>query len=202
MLIVPTSLDTAIVFEIRQPLVWVILAYTSLTIGAFCLWEMLASLLTGTKPRVSRWLWLTAAAVFLLAAVLSSSVMFGPVTFNADRPDWVSTSWGVVFGEAFRAVFAICAMVLLALRAVDTVRASRSGQRLHPAWRLLGLCVMVAYGILLALNEAMLLVPALENAAMAAGFVLATSGIGSLLALAVIQRMRMGRNTEAQAASV
>lgn len=202
MLIIPTSLDTAIMFELRYPLIWSTVAYTCLTIGAYCLWEMLASLLTGTKPRSSRWLWLAAAVVFLFAGALSSSIMFGPVTFNADRGDWVSTSWGWVLGGALMAAFAVCVVVILVLRAADVVRSSRSGQRLHLAWRLLGLCVMAAYGILLAVNDTMLFGPVLENAAMAGGFVLAVSGIGSLIALAVIQRMRTIRNSEAQATSV
>lgn len=202
MLIIPTSLDTAIAFELRPPVFWAAVTSVCLTIGVYCLWEMLISVLLGAKPRTSRWLWLAASGVLLAVSAVSSGVMFGPVTFNADRADWVSTSWGVVFGGAFIAAFSVCAVVLLALRAADAVRLSGSGQRSHLAWRLLGLSASAAYGILLAPNEQMVLNSALQDVSMIAGLVLAVVGIGGLLALTAIKQMRSAGGDTERATSV
>lgn len=190
MLIIPTSLDSAVVFELKQPLVWTVIAYTSLAVAAYCLWEMVASLLLGRSPRLSRWIWLVSAGSVLTATAVLSSAMFGPVTFNADTAQWVSTSWGVVLGGAGMVVFTIFAFVLLVLRTVDAVAASRSGRRSHSLWWLVGLCLMIAYGFLLGLNEQLPYGSQTETAALAATIALVIAGTGSLAAIAAIQRLR------------
>lgn len=202
MLIIPTSLDTAIVLELTQPLVWLAIAYTALAVGAYCLWEMTASSLSGWRPPRSHRIWLASAAALLIAAGVSSSLMFGSVTFNADGADWISTSWGGVLGGAFMGMFTVCVLVLLSLRLVNAVRSGRSGRRLHPLWWLFGLGVMVAYGLLLAWSAQMPYGSAVEDTARVLSFALAISGIGSLLAIAVIRRIRSDHARGPQPSSV
>lgn len=194
MLIIPTSLRTAIILELGPAADWMNSAvFIFLAACAYLCWEMLISLLTGEKPESSRWRWLASAGMSLLAAVVLTSLMFGPVTFNAGQANWVSTSWGGVFGQASLLAFAICTLVTLTLRAQDAVRVGRSGHLTYPAWWSLGLLFMMAYGLLLALNEVLSPGSVLQDAARAVGFGLAVCGVGSVVGVFVIRRMRSGR---------
>lgn len=202
MLIIPTSLDTAVLLEIGQPLILTAPVFVSLVVGAYCLWELLLSRITGRGAPVSRWGWLIAAGVLLGAAVGSSATMFGEVTFNADGPDWVSTTWGGVLGVFFMAAYCVCVLIVVVLRGTDAARADRSARLRGVMLWLIGLCVALAYGILLAVNADMPYGSALGTPVRASGFVLTMGGIGSLLAAAAIRRMRPGRASEVEVRSV
>lgn len=195
MLIVPTSADTAIVLGMDAG--WMLMetvmnaaAFVLLAAFAYCCWEMLISLSGKDRPKRSRWAWLAVTGVLFISATIGVGLIVGPVTFNAGQADWVSTSWGYVIGQYSLLAFEVCALVLLMLRILDAIRAGRTGHVSYALWRLPVLLVMMAYGLVLALDELQIYGFALQNTVYVTSFVLAVVGVGSLIATAAIGRMR------------
>lgn len=193
MLIIPTSLSTGILLQIEQPFAWLAITavgYSGVTLGAYSLWEMLMSALVGRKPRSSRLKWLGGATLLLAMAMLGSGLMFGPVTFNADSANWVSTTWGSVLSAWCMAAFVLCVAVLVVLRAIDALNERRLMAMPYFAWWAGGAFVCVAYGLLLTWNGELVGGGATETAVMVGALGLTASGLGSLLAVAVIRALR------------
>lgn len=207
MLIVPTSLDTAILLGMDSGWmpVWSAVdaaTFIFLAAYAYCGWEMLISLLGKSRPRRSRWAWLAVTGVLLISAIIVSDLVVGPVTFNAGQADWISTSWGSVIGQYCVLAFDLCALVLLVMRVVDAIRIGRTGRLPYSVWRLLAFLVTMAYGFLLVLHELQVYGLTLEYAVLVIGFGLTVLAVGSLAAAAVISRMRGDGAPESASTSV
>jgi len=110
MLILPTSMDTAMILEM-PPLAMVY--FSALLCGVFCLWEMLMSVLLGRPPSVSRWVWLGVSALLLASGALLFEPWLGPVTFNSGE---MTTAWSFVLSAWCMALFVPCVLITLVIR--------------------------------------------------------------------------------------
>lgn len=191
MLIVPTSLDTALVFQLEYPLVLGALGSASFMAAAYCLSEMLTSAALGNRPRTSRWLWLGGAGALVMSAMASSALLLDSVTFNADGTGWVSTSWGYLLGGYLMAGAGACSMVVAVLRAIDAVETGRNRSRRHMIGWVFGLCTAVTFGLLLALGGDGAYEPGTDAILLVAGLALAIIGVGSPAAAAALRLMRL-----------
>jgi hypothetical protein len=134
------------------------------------------------------------AVLALVVAGFLSGLMPGPVTFNADGADWVSTSWGYVLAPWFMAAYIACIVALVAWRTIDAAKTAKAGPLPYLAWWLLGLGLAIAYGALLAANEWLPDGAAVGPVSLAVGFALLIGGAGTLAAVAVIGKMRAPRS--------
>jgi hypothetical protein len=197
MLIIPTSANTALVVQ-PPPGIETVLNFASYALllgGAYCLWEMLLSVLLGRRPASSRWVWLGTAIGLLAIAVISGQSGFGPASFNGGE---FTTAWGFIVEEWLIRAFGLSVIVLLGLRLTDSVRARPRGRHPVVGWWLLGMGAAISSGLLLGwmAGEGNTAAWQLSMGAELFAGTLAVAAVGTLLAVAAARRWRGARTAE------